>query len=220
MITQLKAVLFDLDGTLVDSEGQYTRMWSEVGRRWAPQVPTLAQDIKGTTMVQILQRYFPDADVQRQVVESIGEMESRMDFTLFPGAVDFVLDLRRNGLLTAVVTSSDTGKMQKFCQAHPRFGTLFDRILTSEDFHASKPAPDPYLRAAAALGVGIRQCVVVEDAFTGLESGMRSGAFTLGLATTNPREQIKNRCHHVWDSLEGQTFDTLCRAVGLRGRED
>lgn len=220
MMMRLKAVLFDLDGTLLDSEGQYTRMWNEVGHRWVPQIPTFAQDIKGTTMVQILQRYFPDAEVRSRVVATIEEMESRMDFTLFPGAVDFVRDLRRNGLLTAVVTSSDTGKMQKFCQAQPRFGTLFDRILTSEDFHASKPDPDPYLKAAAALGVDIHECVVVEDALTGLESGMRSGAFTLGLATTNPREVIVGRCHHVWDNLEGRTFDALCRAVGLRGQED
>ncbi len=209
MAGKIEAVLFDLDGTLVDSEAQYTRLWSSVALRWAPQFPHLAEEIKGTTLTQILERYFPDPQLSRQVVQAVEEFEEHMDFPLFPGAENFVNDLRSHGILTAIVTSSDRKKMEKFRCNQPHFGTLFDRILTSEDFLASKPSPDPYLKAAASLGCDIRHCVVVEDALTGLESGMRSGAFTLGVATTNPRSAIESRCHHVLDSLEGLTYDAL-----------
>ncbi len=206
---EIKAALFDLDGTLVDSEGQYTRLWTQNGLRWAPQYPHLAQDIKGTTLVQILNTYFPDPEVQKQVIRACEEFESQMDFTPYPGAVDFVKSLRQHGVRTAIVTSSDRSKMEKFRRNQPSFGTLFDCILTSEDFVASKPDPDPYLKAAAALGCDIRDCVVLEDAFSGLESGMRSGALTIGLATTNSPEAIEGLCHCVWEGFEGKTFESL-----------
>ncbi len=216
---ELKAVLFDLDGTLVDSESQYTQLWTQNGLRWAPQFPNLAKDIKGTTLVQILDTYFPDPEVQRQVIEACKEFEAQMDFPPYPGVVDFVQDLRRNGVKTAIVTSSDQSKMEKFRANQPAFGSMFDRILTSEDFVASKPDPDPYLKAAAALECAIEDCVVFEDALTGLESGMRSGAFTIGLPTTNPSEVVERLCHRMWMSFEGKTFDSLLdelKAAGLK----
>lgn len=201
-----KAALFDLDGTLFDTEGQYSIFWSRIGRKYRPDIPTLAEDIKGTTLVQIFSRYFPDPEVQSEITKGLDEWERNMSYDFIPGALELLHDIRRNGVRCAVVTSSNRQKMKAVAAKMPEFHSLFDRILTSEDFAASKPAPDCYLRGAEALGCDKDSCVVFEDAFTGLAAGMSAGIFTIGLATYNPREAIQDKCDYVIDNFTSLTY--------------
>lgn len=208
-----KAALFDLDGTLIDTENQYSVYWGEVGRTYRPDIPHFEEIIKGTTLTQILDRYIP-AEHQEAVKLGVDAFEAKMNYDFLPGALEFILDLKKHGVKTAVVTSSDQKKMghfKRYCEAHlPEGVTLervFDRILTAEDFSASKPDPDCYLRAAACFGAELNECIVFEDAFNGLEAGMRSGILTVGLATYNPAEAIKDKCHIVLENLKDVTYD-------------
>lgn len=210
---KIRAVLFDLDGTLLDTETQYTRFWSEAGKRWAPQHPHLAQEIKGTTLVQILDRYFPAQEVREAVTAALNQFESEMTYELYPGAEAFVRDLRMHGVRMAIVTSSNQKKMEQLNKQLPAFSALFDRVLTSEDFAASKPHPDCYLHGAKALDCELDECVVFEDAFTGLEAGCRSGIFTIGLPTTNPYEAIQDKCDYVLESYVGFSYDKLNQVI-------
>ena len=181
----LKAALFDLDGTLIDTEGQYTRFWDGIAKQYCPDIPDFANTIKGTTLVQIFKNYFPDKQIQDEIARKLDEFEASMDFTPYPGVLDFILDLKKEGIKTAIATSSNRPKFSHLKSRCPEFVALFDRILTAEDFSASKPDPDCYLKAAAALGCNIDECAVFEDAFTGLQAGMASGMLTVGLTTTN-----------------------------------
>lgn len=217
-----KAALFDLDGTLIDTENQYSVYWGEVGRTYRPDIPHFENIIKGTTLTQILDRYIP-AEHQEAVKLGVDAFEAKMNYDFLPGALEFILDLKKHGVKTAVVTSSDQKKMghfKRYCESHLPEGVglmrneefemrnyLFDRILTAEDFSASKPDPDCYLRAAACFGAELNECIVFEDAFNGLEAGMRSGIMTVGLATYNPAEAIKDKCHIVLENLKGVTYD-------------
>lgn len=205
----LKAALFDLDGTLIDTEGQYSIFWNGIAKQYYPDIPDFANRIKGTTLAQIFETYFPQKAVQAQLIAKLKELESSMDFTPYPGVVDFIAELKTEGIKTAIVTSSGRVKIQSFQAAYPEFVSMFDRILTAEDFSASKPDPDCYLKAAAALGCGIDECVVFEDAFTGLQAGMSSGMCTIGLPTTNSREAIEGKCHYILDSWVGFTTSAL-----------
>ena len=83
----------------------------------------------------------------------------------------------------------------------PNFDELFDKVLTAEDFSASKPDPACYLYGAQVFSAQKCQCVVFEDAVNGLQAGMSSGMFTIGFATTNPRHVIAPLCHHVQDDF-------------------
>ncbi len=205
----LKAALFDLDGTLFDTEGQYTSYWEKVGQMFCPQLPDFAYRIKGTTLTQIFDMYFTDAEVRETVRQGLDEWEARMDYRFFPGAKEFVRTLRAGGIKTAIVTSSDRKKMENVYRKVEGFASLFDRILTSEDFAASKPAPDGYLAAARALGCEREECMVFEDALSGLKAGMNAGILTIGMATTNSREAIAGLCDHVLDSFEGLSLPQL-----------
>lgn len=205
----IKAALFDLDGTLIDTEGQYTVIWGEIARRFRPDIPQLEYKIKGTTLVQIFDRYFPDPEIQKEVTVMLDKGEAGMNYDFYPGALDFIADLKRNGVKCAIVTSSNHKKMESVEKAIPNFYELFDRVLTAEDFSASKPAPDCYLKGASVFGCDIDECVVFEDAFTGLQAGMSSGIFTIGLSTCNSREAIKDKCDYVLDTFVGLTFKKL-----------
>ena len=209
-----KAALFDLDGTLIDTEDQYTEIWGAIARRFRPDVERLEYLIKGTTLVQILDRFFPDPQMQEQVRAMLDEGEANITYEFFPGALDFIENIRRHGVKCAVVTSSNLKKMESLRKAVPNFDELFDRVLTSEDFAASKPNPDCYLKGARVFGLTTDECVVFEDAFTGLEAGMASGCFTFGLATFNPAEAIRDKCHFVIDNFVGLNYEKVVEIIG------
>lgn len=209
----MKAALFDLDGTLFDTEGHYTQFWSAVGRQYHPEIADFAQQIKGTTLTDIMQRYFPQEEMQQDLIRQLYQSERTMRYRFFPGAEELLHDLHRHGILLALVTSSNCDKMLHVQSQMPAFPQLFDRILTAEDFIASKPHPDCYLRAAEMLGQPPAECIVFEDAFSGLDAGMAADMFTFGMATTHPRAVIESRCSHVLDSFQGVNYQSLCQIL-------
>ena len=210
---QLKAALFDLDGTLIDTEGQYSTFWSAIGHRFRPDVPNLANDIKGTTLTNIFDTYFPDLEVQKTITDELNAWEAQMKYEFIPGAEDFICDLKKHGVKCALVTSSNTLKLESVVRQIPNFITLFDKILTAEDFTASKPSPDCYLLGAKAFNASPSECVVFEDAYTGLQAGMSSGIFTIGLATSHTADEIRGKCHYVLDGFSGFTYEKLLSVI-------
>jgi HAD superfamily hydrolase (TIGR01509 family) len=193
-----KAALFDLDGVVFNTEPQYSVFWGGIMSRYFPERPNLAEQIKGSTLVQIYDKYFAgQPDVQKQITAELDDFELNMQFDYIDGFLNFVNDLRKRGIKTAVVTSSNKVKMQVVYNRRPEFTGLFDAILTSEDFSESKPSPDCYLRAAKRLGMQIGDCVVFEDSFNGLRSGRAADMYVVGLATTNSADAIAPYCDEV-----------------------
>jgi HAD superfamily hydrolase (TIGR01509 family) len=196
---KMKAALFDLDGVVFDTEPQYTVFWGEQCREFHPEHPGLEHEIKGQTLVQIYDAWFsgPLQPQQSLITERLNAYEQQMSYDYVEGFRSFVESLRRQGVKTAVVTSSNCQKMQAVYQSHPEFIQLFDAILTSEDFERSKPEPDCYLKAANLLGTSIEDCVVFEDSFNGIKSGRAAGMRVVGLATTNSADSIRPLCDQV-----------------------
>ena len=185
----IRAALFDLDGVVFDTESQYTLFWGEQFRLYHPDKTGLEHKIKGQTLVD--------------------EFERNMRFDYVGGFTDFAGDLRRNGVKTAVVTSSNRMKMASVYAARPEFRQLFDAILTSEDFERSKPDPDCYLKGAALFGAERDECVVFEDSFNGLKAGRAAGMAVVGLSTTNRAEAIRPYADCVIPDFRGLGVDKL-----------
>lgn len=203
----IKACLFDLDGVVFETESLYTSFWCEMKKEYCPEIADFEYIIKGQTLVQIYDKYFAGEEKkQQEITNKLNEFEQSMPFNYVDGFETFVKALRSEGIKTAVVTSSNREKMQNVYRKHPEFQSYFDAILTSEDFEESKPSPDCYLKAAARFGVQSKECVVFEDSFNGLRSGVASGACVIGLATTNPIYEIKKYTDKVIRNYIGFTL--------------
>ena len=183
-MTQTKrGVLFDLDGVLLDSEGQYTIFWDQIDKEYPTGIENFATYIKGFHLSHIL-GYFEGDELRQDIENRLLEFERDTRYVFFPGALDFVKQLHDAGLPMAIVTSSDRKKMMSLYRQHPDFPALFDHIITGDMVVKAKPDPYCYQLGAQMIGADIKDCIVVEDSRNGLLAGRASGARVVGIATT------------------------------------
>ena len=209
--SKFKAALFDLDGVVFDTEPQYTVFWGGICRQYHPEHPGLEHEIKGQTLTQIYDRWFsgPLLAEQDSITSRLNDYEQQMSYEYIAGFEALIETLHYHGVKTAVVTSSNIPKMESVYRHQPGFKSLFDAILTSEDFERSKPDPDCYQKAAQRLGAQSDECVVFEDSFNGLRSGRAAEMAVVGLATTNAVEAIKPLSDLQVKDYLGLTFERL-----------
>lgn len=208
-------VLFDFDGVICDTETQYTEFWGGMGVKHLG-IDNLGQLVKGQTLTQIFERYFNGREEMKEVIiPALDEFERNMSFRYIPGALEFLTSLKASGIPTAIVTSSDRKKMENVYKAHPEITELVDAILVSEDFNASKPDPDCFIKGMERLGGKPEDTVVFEDSFHGITAGRAAGAHVIGLATTNPREAIAPMCDMIIDDFQGLDIDTLLKSLNI-----
>lgn len=203
--------LFDLDGVVLDTESQYTECWNEMGKEYKPEIDNFAYTIKGQTLVRIFEAHFKgQVKIQEEIKTKIDLFEKGMVYDYIPGFVDFIQDLKAHRVHTAIVTSSNQEKMEHVYKQHPELSSYFDVILTSEDFTASKPAPDGYLLAAEKLNVSHSDCMVFEDSINGIKAGKAALMTVCGLATTHPAETIGCLSDIVIDNFVGMNYRKFC----------
>ncbi len=182
-----KGMLFDLDGVLVDSEGEYSKFWGAMGDRYGL-VSTFASDIKGTTIGEILQN-FPESD-RDGILAALHEFEANMEYPVYPGVMEFLGRLKKAGIPSAIVTSSDNVKMDLLFGRRPELREMVNVVITGSMVSRSKPDPEGYLKGAELIGAPVEECCVFEDSLQGLQAGRSSGATVVGIATTNSREKV------------------------------
>lgn len=199
------AALFDLDGVLIDSESIYTVFWNRMNELFPTGIDNFAYVIKGTTLPQILDRYFPDPKVQAELRVYLKKQEAEMVYRIFPGVERFLKALKEKDIPTAIVTSSNDAKMKVLFDSLPGFRDYFDVVVTDTDVTRSKPDPQGYMLAAERLGVPSEHCVVFEDSRAGLEAGHRAGGKVVAVATTLTHEDIAGSGDIVIDSFEELT---------------
>ena len=203
-ITKCIAALFDFDGVVVDTESQYSIFWNRQGELYHPELEEFGRRIKGQTLGQIFDGYFAgETEVQKKITADLNEFEKNMQFDFLPGVVDFMKELRANGIKIAIVTSSNDLKMANVYKAHPELTSMVDRILTADMFTQSKPHPECFLLGAKIFDTVPDNSVVFEDSFHGLEAARRANMKIVGLCTTNPREAIKDKADVIIGDFVG-----------------
>lgn len=204
-------VLFDLDGVLVDSEGEYSKFWGATGRKYNVGSETFAADIKGTTLGEILLNF--DPQYRDEIVAALHAFENDMAYPIFPGVMEFLSELKQKQIPAAIVTSSDNVKMNYLFSKHPELLDYINVVITGSMVSHSKPDPEGYLLGASKIGVPIKDCYVFEDSLQGLEAGRSSGATVIGIATTNPMEKLKGKAHKLINEFAGFTLDDMLNVV-------
>lgn len=191
---QSRGVLWDLDGTLVDSGDFHFQSWRTVMAREGEHLTRdkFAQSF-GQKNDQILRVWLgPDASPDK--IKQVGddkEAEYRRlarahGLTALPGACDWVERLRADGWRQAIASSAPRQNIDVMLELIGLSGT-FDAIVSAEDVTAGKPDPQVFLAAAARLGVAPARAIVVEDASVGIEAARRAGMRSIGVGRSAPK---------------------------------
>lgn len=179
----LKAVIFDHDGTLVDSEKLHYRIWRDVLSGLGVDFPEAdyAKDYSGfptrhnaRTLVNAYQLDIDPEALFRLKEKRINSLLARESFSLMPGVKDAVNACRQMALSLAIASGARRNEVANTLKVHG-FTGMFDAIACSEDVAHPKPAPDVYLLALDGLGLAAEQCVAVEDSYSGLQSAKAAG---------------------------------------------
>jgi mannitol-1-/sugar-/sorbitol-6-phosphatase len=193
------AVLFDLDGVLVDSTQSIVVVWSAWARKNGIDPEKVLKIVHGRRTMEVLQILTPHLDLHAEAQQIEGGITHKKDGTVaIPGAAKLLQSLPSNQW--CVVTSG----IGEFARARLKSANLpIPRVLVSADQVANgKPHPEPYLKGAELLGVEPSKCVVVEDALNGIESGHAGGMKVIGVATTFSQAEL-NAADAVVKTLEG-----------------
>lgn len=194
----ITCALFDMDGVMIDTEPQYSVFWKQAGDKYKVGIANFESVIKGTTMPNILKKYF--AHVSKRKIDELladhDKFEANMSFPEIPGSIRFVESLKAKGIKIGLVTSSSETKLEGV-NREKHFDQLFDTVVSASRVKNGKPNPECYLLAAQEIGVDPVNCIVFEDSFAGLEAGNAAGMTTIGVATTHPANSLAGKCNKV-----------------------
>ncbi|GGO18387.1 phosphoglycolate phosphatase [Micromonospora parathelypteridis] len=207
------AVLFDMDGTLVDSEKLWDVALQELAQEYGAELSAEARrSIVGTSMAESMRIMHDDLGQPERDPEISAAWINARILELFrsglrwrPGAFALLRAVRAAAIPTALVTSSPRALVEIALDTLGRDN--FDTVVCGDEVVAAKPHPEPYLTAARLLGVPIERCVAIEDSPTGVASALASGAAVLAVPVEVPLGRIAG-VHQV-ESLTGVDLEFL-----------
>jgi HAD superfamily hydrolase (TIGR01509 family) len=195
----MSAILFDMDGTLVDSEPLWfqaeKQVMAEVGTTWeqSDQINCLGGPMEKT------ERYMQERSGNikpfgyfSERLNDVMDEKLKHELKLIPSALELLLDCKSAQIPMALVTASTGRQMRAVLERFPT--GIFASTVSKDDVEHSKPDPAPYKLAANQLGVDIKSCLVLEDSITGVQSGLRAGAQVIGIphmVQMQPHENLR-----------------------------
>ena len=220
MTSSPAAILFDMDGTLIDSEGLWLKaeitVMSELGATWTDedQAYCLGGPLERVVdyMLQRSASLEPPSFVMDRLLDTMEEYFRQSPLSWRPGARGLLAEARHRGVPTALVSASWNRLIDAVsAKIDDDLGMrAFDVVVAGDDVANSKPHPEPYLTAAELLGVVPRECLALEDSPTGVESATAAGCRVIAIphiADVDARRAL------VVDTLEGWSVDELWAAA-------
>lgn len=183
---EIKGIIFDMDGTITDSEvyarGLAMSVFAEKGYPVSEQFYSRLIGINRVSGIKVLSEKTKDdkisADLLNLFTVRMSEAYRNNQIGLKKGAVEIIEFLRFYNIPTALATSADMAKVIKSFNSN-NMEVPFNTIITGDMVKNSKPHPEIFLKAAKLMGVNIKNCLVVEDSHNGIEAALASGAITM-----------------------------------------
>lgn len=204
-----RAILFDMDGVLIDSEPTHEKaivaLSSELGETLTDHA--IIDSFKGAPEKfmagRLMELYPAQSSTAEELIRRKVGLYARLfhHVTLIPGAEEFVEESHAAGLKLGLTTSASRSTQELTFETFG-FAPYFDTIVTGEDIINGKPDPEPYLLTARKLGADAKDCIVIEDSINGVRSGHAAGCAVIAITTTFPRDALLEAgADHVIDSF-------------------
>ena len=212
-----RAVLWDMDGTLVDSAEYHWQAWRDtMSREGLPVTHGQFLASFGQRNDSILRQWLGE-NVTPELIERIGKAKEALYRQLvrehgiepLPGASEWVNLLHRQGWGQAIASAAPRANVETILDVL-HASKCFEAIVSAEDVHRGKPDPEVFLIAAAKLGVAPKHCIVVEDAEHGIEAARAAGMKSIGVSQNGehlPADIVVRSLDH----LEANAFENLLR---------
>jgi HAD superfamily hydrolase (TIGR01509 family) len=187
MERDIKAVLFDMDGVLIDSRHLIEEIWTSVAAKYGIDLTAefVRDHIHGRpghyTRDRLFQAFSPEKRLA--IKAEVDEMEETAFSPMLPGLGAFIDRLKVHRIPAALVTSSWRQRITNVIEMHALQG-FFTVVVDRNDVAHGKPDPQCYQLAAAQLGLAARECLVFEDSVSGVQAGVASGAICLGIGNS------------------------------------
>ncbi|MCI5955332.1 MAG: HAD family phosphatase [Lachnospiraceae bacterium] len=206
----IRAVIFDMDGTLIDTEKYYRIFWpkalAEFGYHMTDEQALSMRSLGRPFAPARLRQWFGeelDYDAVRQRrKDMMEECLDREGIRRKPGALELVQRLKADGITTAVATATDPERTAKYLRLTGLEG-YFDRLISATQVKEGKPSPDIYLYACEQLGLKPEECLAVEDSPNGVLSAYRAGCKVVMVPDqTEADEETKKYLYAVAENLD------------------
>lgn len=204
----IRGVLFDMDGVLADSEPficqAAIKMFDEIGLKVKPDdFKPFVGTGENRYIGGVAEKYGLKVDIEKVKARTYGIYQEIIRGRLkpLPGAVGFVRKCRELGFKTAVATSADIVKMEANLREIGLPSSAFDATINGLDVENKKPFPDIYIKAAERIGLKPEECLVVEDAVSGIKAAKAAGCRCLAVTTSFDRSRL-TEADWVCESLD------------------
>jgi len=218
-----KAVIFDLDGVLVDTSRFHKQAWYELADkenfRMSDEFFSRTFGMQNYQIIPLLAgKNLTEKEIERMSLwkENRYRQYVKGKLSLAPGAGELIEKLREDGFKTAIGTSTPRANLE-FMLGEMNAEKYFDALVTGEDVNKGKPAPDTFLKAAERLNVRPVLCVVMEDAVQGVQAGKNAGMTVIAVTTTREREDLK-QADLIVDSLTELSVNEFIKLLQERNK--
>lgn len=214
----IKAIIYDVDGTLVNSEPLHVKAWDETLQLYGHALTDLSHTFQSTMagkkpiiiaegMIEELTIDVEPADFLAQKSKRFLEL-AQQELQPMPGAVESVHRFKDAGYTLGIGTSLDRDYLNLILRRLD-VTDIFDVIVTGDQITKGKPDPETYLTVAEQLGVEVEQCVVLEDAATGMASAKAAGMICIAIENKDAVTQDLSVADRVVDSLNQVNLDLI-----------
>ena len=206
----IQAVIFDMDGTLIDTEKYYRIFWpkalAEFGYHMTDEQALLMRSLGRPFAPKQLKEWFGESldyyAVRDRRKEMMEECLDREGIRCKPGALELIKRLKAAGITTAIATATDLQRTAKYMKLTGLEG-YFDRLISATPVAEGKPSPDIYLFACKELGLKPEECLAVEDSPNGVMSAYRAGCKVVMVPDqTKPDQELLQCLYATADRLD------------------